>query len=297
LRGEFASASYTRTAEELRKKYAQDRSAFAPYATSIRDAIFADGDCDETLIEGRPIVGSLIKPAAFAWFCFTVTLLAIGLHVGLQVVPADASQGNVGRIFYYHVPNWIAMSCCFLANLGASIVYLGSRVRSPGLALKADAVAVSTAEVGLVFCSLGLITGSIWGRAVWGIWWTWDARLTATLVLWLMYLSYLVLRRVSTGSQTRTLAAVLAIFAYCDVPIVYMSTRWWRTQHPAPVFFGGPNAGLDPAMMPAVTWNIYAWLAWGVLLVSIRYAIELRRQSTNQAETTRALESIGQALR
>jgi heme exporter protein C len=238
------------------------------------------------------IVPSMTKAVACLWLCFTVVLIGIATYIGLRVVPADADQGNVGRILYYHVPNWVAMSCCFFANLAASITYLASRNRSASLALMADAVAVSTAEVGLVFCWLGLITGSIWGRAVWGIWWTWDARLTATLVLWLMYVAYLVLRKVSTGGQSRTLAAVLAIFAYCDVPIVYMSTRWWRTQHPAPVFFGGPNAGIDPSMKPAVSWNIYAWLAWAVLLVGLRIAIECRRQLAAEAEAAEALEFI-----
>ena len=233
----------------------------------------------------------LTRILPFTWFCLTVVLILIGLHVALQVVPPDVDQGNVGRILFYHVPNWVAMSFCFLANLVASIVYLVSRNRNPSVALTVDAVAVTTAEVGLVFCSLGLITGSIWGRAVWGIWWTWDARLTGTLVLWLIYLSYLILRKVTVGDQGRTLAAVLAIFAYCDVPIVYMSTRWWRTQHPGPVFFGGPNAGVDPRMQPALTWNICAWLAWGLLLVGIRFATERRRQSMDQMEAARALES------
>jgi heme exporter protein C len=228
------------------------------------------------------------------WFCLTAALIVNGLHVALDVVPPDANQGNVGRIFYYHVPNWVAMSCCFFANLAASIVYLASRNRHSDLALKADAIAVSTAEIGLLFCSLGLITGSIWGRAVWGIWWTWDARLTATLVLWLIYLSYLVLRKVTTTDQGRTLSAVLAIFAYCDVPIVYMSTRWWRTQHPAPVFFGGPGAGLDARMQPAMTWNVYAWLAWGVLLVGIRLATELDLQAVARAEAADALEAAAE---
>jgi heme exporter protein C len=237
-------------------------------------------------------VSAMTKPLACLWLCLTLVLIAIATYIALSVVPADADQGNVGRILYYHLPNWVATLFCFLANLIASITYLASRKRNAKLALRADAVAVSTAEVGLLFCSLGLITGSIWGRAVWGIWWTWDARLTATLVLWLIYVSYLVLRKVSTGGQSRTLSAVLAIFAYCDVPIVYMSTRWWRTQHPAPVFFGGPNAGIDPNMQPAVSWNIYAWLAWAVLLVGLRIAIERRRQLTAQAEASQALEFI-----
>jgi heme exporter protein C len=226
-------------------------------------------------------VSAMTKRLACLWLCLTLVLIAIATYIALSVVPADADQGNVGRILYYHLPNWVATLCCFLTNLIASITYLASRNRNANLALMADAVAVSTAEIGLLFCSL-----------VWGIWWTWDARLTATLVLWLIYVAYLVLRKVSTGGQSRTLAAVLAIFAYCDVPIVYMSTRWWRTQHPAPVFFGGPNAGIDPNMQPAVSWNIYAWLAWAVLLAGLRIAIERRRQLTAQAEAAQALEFI-----
>ena len=96
--------------------------------------------------------------------------------------------------------------------------------------------------MGVVFCTVVLITGPIWGRRAWGIWWTWDARLTTTLVLWLIYVSYLLLRRFAAGPQMQTLAAVLGIFGALDVPIVYMSNRWWRTQHPAPVF--GGDAGL-----------------------------------------------------
>jgi heme exporter protein C len=99
----------------------------------------------------------------------------------------------------------------------------------------------------------------------------------------------LVLRKTATG-QGRTLSAVLAIFAYCDVPLVYMTTRWWRTQHPGPVFFGGPDAGLDPQMQPAATWNIWAWLVWGSLLVGLLLATELRRQSTTESEVTHALD-------
>jgi heme exporter protein C len=88
----------------------------------------------------------------------------------------------------------------------------------------------------------------------------------------------------------RTLAAVLAIFAFCDVPIVYMSTRWWRTQHPGPVFFGGPNAGVAKSMLPAVNWNIAAWLAWGFLVMSFRYSVERRSQRMEESAAARSLE-------
>jgi len=227
----------------------------------------------------------------WVWPLFTLALLAYGLHVALTV-PPDADQGNVGRILYYHVPTWVATLFCFLTNLICSIVYLVTRRSSPKISLRVDALAVSSAEMGVVFCFLGMATGSLWGRPVWGIWWTWDARLTATLVLWLIYVSYLVLRNFAVGNGMRTLAAVVAIFAYCDVPIVYMATRWWRTQHPAPVFFGGPGSSVAPNLLPAVQWNIFAWLAWGILVVSIRYAAERRRQSAEQEFAAQALEAI-----
>ncbi len=231
-----------------------------------------------------------LRTLGWVWLAVALALLAYGLHVALGVVPADADQGNVGRILYYHVPAWVATSFCFLANLLASIVYLATRHKSDSFALRADAVAVATAEMGVVFCSLGLITGSLWGRAVWGIWWTWDARLTTTLILWLIYVAYLLLRRFSEGAQMRTLAAVLAIFAYCDLPIVYMSTRWWRTQHPGPVFFGGPGAQVASSLLPAVTWNILAWLAWALLVVGLRYATERRSQRREEIVAARVLE-------
>jgi heme exporter protein C len=224
------------------------------------------------------------------WPLVTVGLLAYGLHVALTV-PPDAEQGNVGRILYYHVPTWVATSFCFLTNLICSVIFLLTR-KYPNVALRADALAVSSAEMGVVFCFLGMATGSLWGRPVWGVWWTWDARLTTTLVLWLIYVSYLVLRKVVVGNSMRTLSAVVAIFAYCDVPIVYMATRWWRTQHPAPVFFGDPGSNVAPNLLPAVQWNILAWLAWAVLVVGIRYAAERRRQTTDQETAVQAIEAI-----
>jgi heme exporter protein C len=132
----------------------------------------------------------------------------------------------------------------------------------------------------------------LWGRRAWGIWWTWDARLTTTLVLWLIYVSYLLLRRFAAGPQVQTLAAVLGIFGALDVPIVYMSNRWWRTQHPAPVFGGGPDSGIkDPAMLHAFYWNIAAWLAWGLLLLALRYHVERQRQRLAAQQAQEAIEA------
>ena len=216
----------------------------------------------------------------------TFLLLSYALYQGMWVAPREATMGEIQRIFYYHVPSAWTAFLCFFANFIASIVYLARRN------LKADAFAVSTAEVGVVFCTVVLVTGPLWARPVWGIWWTWDARLTTTLVLWLIYVSYLILRRYSTGQATPTLSAALAIFGFIDVPIVYMSIRWWRTQHPQPVIAGGAGSGLDPRMWHAVLWNWVAFMAFAVLLISIRYRLERTRQQLDEAH---ALKAVGQA--
>ena len=222
------------------------------------------------------------------WLIATVLVLGEGLRVAFTV-PADAAQGDLSRIFYYHLPAWIGTSVFFASNLLASIAYLLLRNRNRKRALQADAIAVACAEMGVVFCTVGLVTGSLWGRAAWGIWWTWDERLTSTLILWLIYLAYLLLRSFAAdnAASMRTLAAVMAIFGYLDVPLVYMSTRWWRTQHPGPVFFGGPGSGVDASMLPALRWNITGWLMWGLFVAGLRYASVLRTQrSADQAAQT-----------
>ncbi len=109
----------------------------------------------------------------------------------------------------------------------------------------------------------------LWGRAAWGIWWTWDARLTSMLLLWLLYVSYLMLRRFSSTGQTQTLAAVLSVFAAVDVPIVYMSIRWWRTQHPSPVFGGGPDAGIDQVHAARLLLESRRLGMWGVFITGL----------------------------
>jgi heme exporter protein C len=107
-------------------------------------------------------------------------------------------------------------------------------------------------------------------------------------MLWLIYVSYLLVRKL-VSSSPGVICAVLAVFGFCDMPIVYMSTRWWRTQHPAPVFGGGEGSGVAMGMQGAVWWNVLAWLAWGALIVSIRYSVELERQKVEEAK---ALEMV-----
>lgn len=215
-------------------------------------------------------------------------LLSYGLHEALDVAPTEATMGNIQRIFYYHVPSYATAFTMFAVNLLASIVYLARR-GTPSAAA-ADAVAVSAAELGVLFCSVGLITGMLWAKPVWGIWWTWDARLTSTFVLWLIYVSYLMLRRLSEGDQAPTLAAALAIFGFVDVPIVYMSIRWWRTQHPQPVIFGEQGSGLDPSMVPALLINLAAFMGYGALVFWVRYKLERARQELREAQAMHSLD-------
>jgi heme exporter protein C len=230
-------------------------------------------------------------PIGIVWFTLAIALIAYATRQGLFLAPTDALQGNVFRIFFYHVPHSMLSLLFPYVNFVASLCYLYWRQRDPLKALTADAWAIASAEVTVVYATICLWTGMLWGRVEWGLWWTWDSRLTSMLLLWLLYVSYLMLRKLSSTGQTHTLAAVLSIFAAIDVPIVYMSIKWWRTQHPAPVFFGGPDSGLDKSMYPAWIWNIVAWAVWGIFLLCFRYALERRRQISEQDAALQAIEA------
>jgi len=221
----------------------------------------------------------------------TLALLSYGLYQGLVVAPQEATMKDVQRIFYYHVPSAWTAFLCFFANFVASLWYLASR--NP----KADAVALSAAEVGVVFTTVVLVTGPIWAKPIWGIWWTWDARLTSTLVLWLIYVSYLLLRRYSAAGQNPVLASVLAIFGAVDVVFVYMAVRWFRTQHPQPVIGGGEGSGIDPRMMHALLVNWFGFLALAFLVLWLRYRLERLRQQVEEAHAMKAIAGAARGAR
>ncbi len=175
------------------------------------------------------------------WGALIVVALAmlVNIYLALAWVQPDAKQGDVGRIFFFHVPGaWVGLLSFLLVSV-ASIGYLIRRTQSW------DRVAVSAAELGVVFITITLITGPIWAKVAWGIWWTWDARLTSTLVLFLLFCGYLMLRRYIPEPSTRAkLSAVVGIVSAVDVPIVFFAIRWWRTQHPQPVIAGEEGSGL-----------------------------------------------------
>ncbi len=181
-----------------------------------------------------------------------LAMLAMGFYQAMFVAPTEATMGNLQRIFYYHVPS-MTMGLLFpYVNFLASIVYLVTRRSNLLRAQAADALALACAEVTVVFVTIGLATGMLWAKPVWGIWWTWGPRLTSVLVLWLIYVSYLLLRRFTAGGQTQILAAVLSIFAAVDVPIVYRLLTFPSStcrfdggapSIPHPYFLAGQNPG------------------------------------------------------
>ena len=195
-----------------------------------------------------------------------VGLMILAAGAIFLFAPTDALQGEVQRIFYLHVSSAIAAYGCFAVVLLGGIIYL----RSGSLA--ADRLARAGALVGLVFTTVTLVMGMLWAKPIWGTFWAWDARLTSTLVLWIIYAGYLLVRRLAEpGRQAARIAAVVGIFGFVDVPIVHFSVTWWRTQHPGPVIV---NDALPPEMLATFLFTMACTLALAAALIAIRYRIE-----------------------
>ena len=191
------------------------------------------------------------------------------LYLIFVVAPTDAVLGHVQRVFYFHVPIAIMSFLAFFLVFLASIAYV---VRRDG---KSDRLAHSCAEVGVVFVILALLTGIIWGRPLWNTWWTWEPRLTTTLILWLIYVSYLMIRSyASNQQQAARYSAVVGIVGFVDVPIVYYSVVWWRSIHPSPVVgpFAQANA-LEPIMLWILLFSMVTFLLLFAYLVAERTAL------------------------
>ena len=220
----------------------------------------------------------------------TAILLSYALYEALVGAPTEQTMGEVQRIFYYHVPSAWTAFILFFVNFGASVYYLIKRCAA------ADIVALVSAEVGVVFCTVVLVTGPIWARPVWGIWWApGDIRLTSTLVLWLIYVSYLVLRRFSSSGQTPTLAAALAVLGALCVPFVYFSIWFFRTQHPQPVMGGGGS--IDPRMLHVLLINWLAFSCFAFLVCWSRYRLENLQRDVDQAHALESLLDPGGSVR
>lgn len=207
----------------------------------------------------------------------TALLMLINLYNIFIYVPTEASMGIIQRIFYFHAPSALVAFVAFGVTFVYSILFLTKR------RLWYDRVAYCSAEVGVIFTTVVLLTGPIWARPVWNVWWTWDARLTSTLVLWFIYVGYMMLRSY-TGDEQRgaRFAAVFAIVGFVDVPIVYLANRLWRTLHPQPVIMGGPNSGMSPEIRSVFFFSILTFLGLYLLLLFYRLRIERTQLELNE---------------
>jgi heme exporter protein C len=182
--------------------------------------------------------------------------------------PTEAAQGIVQRIFYFHVSSALVTFLAFFVVFMASILFLWKSI--PWW----DSVAFSAAEIGVIFCTLVLITGPIWARPIWGTWWSWDPTLTLTLVLWLIYVAYLMLRADAADPKRARFAAVLGIVGFVDVPLIRWSVEKWRTLHPKPVVIqAGGTTGLPPAMLLTFLVCVVAFLLLFAYLLRERISL------------------------
>ena len=215
----------------------------------------------------------------------TGLMLVVLFYLIFIWVPNERSMGIVQRIFYFHMPSAIVSWIAFIIGGFASIFYLKNREA------RFDDLSVACNEVGLVFAVVNLVTGCLWAKPIWGVYWAWDARLTTMLLLALIYASYLILRQsVSEPGQRAVVCAVVSIFGMVDIPIIYMANRWWRTQHPQPVLGGGEGSGLDPDMWKVVVFAMITLSLVMWCLVRARRHLELlRRESDALRRTVHAL--------
>ena len=180
--------------------------------------------------------------------------------------PYESTMGLVQKIFYFHFPAWIAMfiAACICGTAGAIYIFSGRR--------NADSIAVAAAEQAVLFGLIGLVTGPLWGRKAWGVWWQWDARLTSALVMWLVFVAYLLLRKYG-GAGSEKLSAVLALFGMANVPFVYWSVNVWRTVHPKTTVV----MTLEPSMAMPLLLCTVAFLGLFGLMLAARVRLEHRR--------------------
>jgi len=194
----------------------------------------------------------------------TLALATTTLYGALFYAPREKVMGDVQRIFYFHAPAGLVCFLAFFVTFVASIGYLATR--RPGW----DIAGRASTEAGLLLTTIVLVTGPLWARPVWGTYWTWEARLTTTLVLWLIYMGYLLVRRYTEDpDQQARFAAVVGIIGFIDVPIVYMSVHWWRGHHPQVLAVSG-GGGLDPTMRQVFLMGIFTYLALYASLMALR---------------------------
>jgi heme exporter protein C len=212
---------------------------------------------------GRGLALLRRRERALGWLA--AAALAASAVVSLAVAPPDAEQGNLQRLMYVHVPAaWLAY-LAFGVVFGSSIAYLRTR------RARWDRLAAASAEVGVLFTALAIALGMVWGKPVWGVWWTWDPRLTTTALLLLIYLGYLAVRRLPESPDRRARwSAVIGIVGFANVPVVHLSVTWWRSLHQPPTVLRPDGPSLDPAMLWTLLLAVAAFTLVYAALVSMR---------------------------
>lgn len=216
--------------------------------------------------QGRGVLGGL-----------ALVVIVVGLYWGLVHAPPDALQGDVQRIMYLHLPSILTAYLSFFLVFIGSCLYLWKRDK------RDDNLAHSAAELGVLFTALTIVEGSIWGRPTWGVWWTWDARLTLTAILLLIYTGYLMLRSLLEDQDRAALAAaVLGIIGFLDIPLIHMSVYWWRTLHQPPSILRPdklPWENIHPEMLIALAINFVGFMLLYFYLLSLRLRLgEVRNE-------------------
>ncbi len=204
----------------------------------------------------------------FGWAVMVLGVVALAL--ALLVAPPEATMGDRQRIMYFHVASaWNAYLAFFVVFI-SSLLFLRRGER------RWDRLAFCSAELGVFFTTLALVSGSIWGRSVWGVWWTWDPRLTTTLILWFLYIGYLLLRSGEEDPRRARLAAVLGIIGFVDVPIIHMSVVWWQSLHPVVIRPG--KVDMEGSMVLALVAAVFAFTAFYFYLLRFRFRLEEGRE-------------------
>jgi heme exporter protein C len=207
----------------------------------------------------------------------TTPLMCVAIWMVFKYAPEEKVMGAAQKIFYFHVPSAMVTYAGVFVLLGASVAYLWTRNRIW------DHVARAATETAILFCTIVLITGPIWAKPAWGIWWTWEARLTTTLILWLLLVASLMVRDYAQNRDLGArLAAVVAIVAAVDVPIIHKAVTWWRGQHPI-VFRDGGESSLAPKMAQTFFFCMLVFFLLGALLTMLRYRAAAIEERTDTA--------------
>ncbi len=243
------------------------------------------------VMDDRPAAASPAAPGAptalkapTGLIALAALLLVSGQVVGFLTSAPDRDMGHLQKIMYVHVPAAWSSFLTFVVVFWGGVMVLWKRSE------KADLVAAAAAETGTVLTALTLALGSIWGRPTWGVWWTWDARLTSEAVLLLVFVGYLSLRALTDDPERRARwSAAVGILGSLNVPIVYMSVKWWRTLHQMQ---SSPKT-VDPAYVLGLRWNAFAFIALAAACIVVRYRASLMQRAADQLAEERALRAGG----